>query len=73
MDYAKAIARLQAKQKEAEARLMEERETVARILDDMRGSLSADTLKTLAPAVRRIEMFIAGERYTRKTGEKTDD
>ena len=73
MNYAKAIARLQAKQREAEAHAAEERETVTRILDDMRGSLSADTLKTLAPAVRRIEMFITGERYTRKAGEKTDD
>lgn len=63
-DFEKAMAKLLAEKERAETERVIDSAKVKECLDILK-TVAKDTSKELAPAIKRLEMFVRGEKYTR--------
>ena len=63
-NYDEMIAKLQAAKKATEEMRKNDVDRVAKALMTL-DDLTPDSRKELEPAIKRLEMFVKGERYTR--------
>lgn len=63
-NYDEMIAKLQAAKKAETMKRLEEIAIVAGALDNFK-ALGDNAVKELQPAIKRLQMFVNGEKYTR--------